>query len=127
MKFLFFCFCIFSIGIANSQENEVPGQQKTIDLLSKQPNDVSRLNSLNKSSISPAEKVLGLARIRNASGGIITRIQGNMPCLVPDMSEFNMPNAWTGELHTSGPGAMPNSGRKLRIVAIAKQPNKSAK
>jgi hypothetical protein len=42
---------------------------------------------------------------------VYTLPQDNMPCVVPDMNQFNMPNAGTGiKIKPHSPGAIPNPG-----------------
>ena len=36
--------------------------------------------------------------------------QGNMPCIKPDMSQFNMPNAGSSEMLYPHKAAIPNAG-----------------
>jgi len=55
----------------------------------------------------------------NAGLKVYKSPEGNMPCIVPDMKEFNMPNAGAGiKIQSFGAGAIPNPGARPDLMTI---------
>lgn len=69
----------------------------------------------------PKTRLLGVLENRNT---IYALPQDNMPCVVPDMSQFNMYNAAAGKVYSfKGPGAIPNPAAPPQgSIAFEKRP-----
>jgi hypothetical protein len=106
MKILSAMVAVLFCGTAFCQQNSLPYIQDRVTMLTKTikpriitPSAMQQFDLLIKSAV------------KIPSGGYIRMLpQDNMPCIVPDMTQFNMPNAWTGKLKTAGAGSIPNPG-----------------
>ena len=110
MKYLFLIAGILVFGFVSAQNDEVYYLQKQLKKLQQK-----KINPLYKHqppvALLPKDNFLPENDIAYtlANGNKVSKLpQDNMPCIVPDMSQFNMPNAGSPDMLYSRKGTIPN-------------------
>lgn len=110
MKSIFFALGIIGSVTVAAQENNM-----VEDYFKKNTPKLKKDVSLSFPSAVELDKKMpmGMEYSHSLTSGtnVYTLPQDNMPCVVPDMKQFSMPNAGTGiKIKSNGPGAIPNPG-----------------
>jgi hypothetical protein len=128
MKKVFLLFGIAAFTSASAQQKDVFDIQKHLDKIVKDKkfpgavtNPFSKSNFLLHHGALP--QVQELLHVLSNGDNVYTLSQDNMPCVVPGMSQFNMPNISNpGEYFESLqfkqhlPGTIPNAVKPYRLI-----------
>lgn len=106
---------LLAIGIISSVSVAAQENSMVEDYFKKNVPKLKKDVSLSfPSAVEPTQKMpMGMEYSHSLASGtkVYTLPQDNMSCVVPDMNQFNMPNAGTGiKIKSHGPGAIPNPG-----------------
>ncbi len=127
MKYLLIINFLAVSGIASAQHDDLYYFKKQLEK-QKQKNPSLPAQSQSPSLLPDQKSNLVLQEKQDyvlSDGNKVTILaQDNMPCIKPDMSQFNMPNAGTPEMLKRKP-AIPNPGyREVPNPDLAFAPNK---
>lgn len=116
MKYLFVIAAFAFSGVASAQTDDVYYFKKRLDK-QKEEKGVPQFQSpvllpnQNNIPVFPEKQNYTLAN----GNKVRILLQDNMPCIKPDMSQFNMPNAGTPDMLKKNIAAIPNPSQHVRV------------
>jgi hypothetical protein len=127
MKKMFLTICVATFSYASAQENEstilkvLPPVSKTGPFLFHNGTDTFSFPDTHM--LSPIQQLLPQAKLHHIlpnGNKVYSLPQDNMPCVVPDMSQFNMPDVRSGMSPYTIPNPAYPPGRKVETPAAKK-------
>lgn len=120
MKKIFFFVSILGFSFVSAQQKGIFDIQKHLQQKFKQEQDQKQkehaLSFLKRNQLFlqwPSPPQARLSHILANGNKVYLLPQDNMPCIVPDMGQFNMPNLAKGKRI---PGKMPNAAIPYKII-----------